>query len=108
MIIKKITLFLLMATALTSITLLSACTSTPTRESTGQFIDSSAITAKVKTKLLADQQLKSLPITVKTYKNEIQLSGFVDNLAQKTRAIAVAKAASGGAPVKDALIIKNP
>lgn len=85
---------------------LTSCTSTYHQESTGQYVDSSAVTVKVKSKLLADNALKNLPITVKTYKNVVQLSGFVDSQAQKVRAIEIARRVPGVVAVKDSLIVK--
>ena len=56
-----------------------ACGSTPKQESTGEYIDNSVITAKVKSLLAADDFLKSFQISVETYKGNVQLSGFVDS-----------------------------
>jgi len=61
---------------------LTGCVSAVHEESTGQYIDSSAITVKVKSKLLADDSVKSLSISVVTYKGVVQLSGFVDSASQ--------------------------
>jgi hyperosmotically inducible protein len=86
---------------------ITGCASTHRQESTGQYFDSSAVTLKVKSALLADDQIKSLPITVNTYKNSVQLSGFVDTAAQKARALSVAQHVEGVKMVKDSLIIKH-
>ena len=86
---------------------LVGCTSTQHQESTGQFIDSATITAKVKANLLTDKTVKSLPITVKTYKHTVQLSGFVNNSYQKQRAVAIAKDIAGVESVEDSLVIKK-
>jgi len=93
-------------------TMISACAPTQHQESTGQYVDSSTITVKIKSKLLADKNVKSLPITVKTYKNTVQLSGFVDNAQQKAEAVAIANQvvnSQGGDVnyvVKDSLVVK--
>lgn len=87
-------------------TLITSCTSKYHEESTGQYVDSSAITLKVKTRLLEDNGLKNLSINVKTYKNIVQLSGFVDTLAQKQRAVEITRNVPGVAAVKDSLIVK--
>jgi osmotically-inducible protein OsmY len=83
------------------------CTSTHTTESSGELVDSSAVTMKVKAKLLADKKVKSFPITVNTYKNQVQLSGFVDNRAQEARAVKLAQSVEGVDSVKDDLVVKN-
>lgn len=89
-----------------STAVLPGCSSTFQRESTGQFVDSSATTLKVKAALLADNDVKSLPITVKTYKDVVQLSGFVDNDFQRQKAISIARHVKGVQGVDDALVIK--
>jgi len=86
--------------------LIAGCANMKTQESTGQFIDSTVLTTKVKAKLVTDNSVKSLPITVKTYKNTVQLSGFVDNYSQKRQAVAVAKSVEGVQEVEDALVVK--
>jgi len=97
----------LLTIPLISLTLLTGCATGHTKESTGQYIDGSIITAKVKANLLADKQVRGLPITVRTYKNTVQLSGFVDNRAQENRAIEIARNVEGVGDVKDSLVIKS-
>jgi hyperosmotically inducible protein len=87
--------------------MLQSCSTTPQHESTGQYVDSSVITTKVKSKLLADNMIKSFPITVNTYKNVVQLSGFVNTNVQAERAIAIAQSVPGVTSVKNSLLIKN-
>lgn len=86
---------------------ITGCTATHKQESTGQLIDSSAITTKVKAELLADPDVKSLPIKVKTYKSTVQLSGFVDSMQQKQRAVAIASNVPGVRSVQDSLVVKR-
>ena len=98
-----------LATALLVITgssLFVGCGPTPTTESTGQLVDDSVVTTKVKSALLADESVKSFAISVETLKGVVQLSGFVDNAAQKTAAGAVAAAVPGAREVKNSLIVK--
>jgi hyperosmotically inducible protein len=64
-------------------------------ETAGQYVTSSAITADVKAKLLADSDVKSLHITVKTVKNKVILSGHVATEAQKDKAASIASTAEG-------------
>lgn len=87
--------------------LISGCTSTNKQESTGQYLDGTVITTKVKSRLLADKLVRGLPITVKTYKNTVQLSGFVNNSMQKIRAVEIASDVPGVQYVQDSLIIKS-
>lgn len=104
---KKLITTILFASLLGSGFVISACTGVHQEESTGQYIDGSVLTTKIKTKLLADDYVKGLPITVKTYKNVVQLSGFVDNEMQERRAMEIARSVEGVVDVKDALIIKR-
>ncbi len=83
-----------------------SCSSTRTHESTGEYVDDSAITAKVKAAILEDPALKSLQISVKTYKGVVQLSGFVDSKEMFDRAGEVAGKVSGVREVKNDLIVK--
>jgi hyperosmotically inducible protein len=67
----------------------------------------SAITAKVKAALLREPQLKSLDVSVETYRGEVLLSGFVKDETQRARAVKAASAIAGIAGVKDGLVVRN-
>jgi osmotically-inducible protein OsmY len=82
------------------------CASTPTSESTGQYMDDSAITAKVKTAIFSDASLKTNDISVETFKGQVQLSGFVDTSANIAQAATVAKGVGGVTSVKNDLHLK--
>ncbi len=83
-----------------------SCSSTRTHESTGEYVDDSAITAKVKAAILEDPALKTLQISVETYKGVVQLSGFVDSKEMIGRAGEVAGKVSGVREVKNDLIVR--
>ena len=82
------------------------CASTPTRESTGQYVDDSVITTRVKSALLGDAAVKSFEIKVETFKGVVQLSGFVDNSDQRSAAGNDAAAVKGVKDVKNNLLVK--
>jgi len=82
------------------------CASSPTRESSGQYVDDSAITTKVKAAIFDDPSLKVLQINVETFKGEVQLSGFVDSSQNVRRAGEVARGVTGVKSVKNSLIVK--
>jgi len=105
--LKKTTKFIFILSTAISLASISGCTSAHKTESTGQYIDSSVITATVKARLLADDTVSGLPITVKTYKNNVQLSGFVNNQAQRIRATEIARHVQGVEFVQDSLLIKR-
>jgi osmotically-inducible protein OsmY len=92
--------------ALASVVVLSACAGTKTSESTGAYVDDSAITGKVKTAILQDPALKVMQIHVDTHKNVVQLSGFVDTPQMVGRAGTVASQVNGVASVQNDLIVK--
>lgn len=74
--------------------------------STGEVIDDSAITTKVKSALLAEDDVKSFDIKVQTFEGTVQLSGFVDSQWQIDKAVQVANSVSGVRNVKNDLIHK--
>jgi osmotically-inducible protein OsmY len=83
-----------------------ACASTPQKSSTGEYIDDSVITTKVKTQLAADEFLKSFQISVETRKGIVELSGFVDSQKAVDKAGQIARGVEGVKSVKNALIVK--
>jgi hypothetical protein len=87
--------------------LIIACAATPTQESTGQYLDSSATTAKVKANLVDNLGAKGLAIQVNTYKDEVQLSGFVDNNVIKRHAGMIAANTINVKRVRNNLIVKQ-
>jgi osmotically-inducible protein OsmY len=82
------------------------CASTPTRESTGEYVDDSTITTKVKAAILSDPSLKVFQINVETFKGEVQLSGFVDSAQSVKKAGEVARSVGGVKSVKNNLVVK--
>lgn len=87
-------------------TALAACTSTPHSESSGQYIDDTTITTKVKAAVLADSSLKSAEINVETFKGRVQLSGFVNSQADIDRAVALARGVKGVQSVANDMRLK--
>jgi hyperosmotically inducible protein len=83
-----------------------ACASTRTHESTGQYVDDSTITTKVKALLAEDSFLKSFQIGVETYKGIVQLSGFVNSHETAAKAGEITMSVKGVVSVKNNLIVK--
>ncbi len=73
----------------------------------GNFMDDSAITAKVKAALVDDENIKSTDISVKTEKKVVTLSGFVESQAQAEQAVSVAKGVEGVSSVSDKLHVRD-
>lgn len=82
------------------------CAATSTRESTGEYLDDTAITTRVKTAIFNEPTLKVLQINVETYKNVVQLSGFVNSGAEMNKAVEVARSVRGVASVKNDLRLR--
>jgi len=101
--------FLIAALGLTVSILVLApgCASTATSASTGEFIDDSVVTTKVKTAIVRDEATPGAAIKVETFKGTVQLSGFVDTEAQKTRASVVAAQIDGVKTIINNIVISS-
>lgn len=82
---------------------MAGCAGTQTRESTGEYVDDSVITAKVKAEIINDPMLKVFQISVETFKGEVQLSGFVDSAEASARAVEVTQRVKGVTSVKNSM-----
>ncbi|TQV71155.1 BON domain-containing protein [Exilibacterium tricleocarpae] len=101
--VRKTTALLL---SLILVGLLAACAGSATQESTGEYLDDSVITTKVKTSLLKSPDVSGFAIEVETFKGDVQLSGFVDTAAQRARAETLAREVAGVADVENNIIVK--
>jgi hyperosmotically inducible protein len=90
---------LLVATAL-------GCASTAKQEGTGEYVDDSVITTKVKAAIFNEPTLKSAEINVETFKGVVQLSGFVSSQAAESKAVEVARTVGGVKSVKNDMRLK--
>ena len=91
--------------ALTLITA-AGCASTPKEEGTGEYVDDSVITNKVKAQLLQEPDLKSLEVNVETFKGIVQLSGFVDTHVNIEKAVKIARETHGVKSVKNSMRLR--
>ena len=85
---------------------LAACASTSTKEGTGEYLDDSVITAKVKASLINDPTVKASEINVETFKGAVQLSGFVAQPEDASRAVEIARGVKGVNSVKNDVRVK--
>lgn len=85
---------------------LSGCVSTPRQESTGEYIDDSLLTTRVKAALVADPTVRAIEVNVETFKGRVQLSGFVSSEAAMDRAVAIARSIPGVASVANDMRLK--
>ena len=96
----------LMLAVAASVVTLAGCGSTATQSGTGQYLDDTAITGKVKAAIFNDASLKSAEINVETFKGAVQLSGFVNSQADIQRAVAVTQGVAGVKSVKNDMRMK--
>ncbi len=82
------------------------CASTQHREGTGEYVDDSVITTKVKAAVLNESSLKSAEINVETFKGVVQLSGFVSSQANIDKAVQLARGVPGVRSVTNDMKLK--
>ncbi len=82
------------------------CASTATQEGTGEYVDDSVITTKVKAALFNEPTLKSSEINVETFKGSVQLSGFVSTQTAINKAVELSRHVAGVKSVKNDMRIK--
>ena len=92
--------------AASAMAVLSGCATGAQQESTGQYIDDTATTTRVKNAIYKDEMLKSSEISVETFKGRVQLSGFVTTRPSIERAGVVAKGVQGVTSVTNDLRLK--
>lgn len=86
---------------------LLGCASTARQEGTGEYVDDSIITTKVKAEIFNDASLKSSEINVETFKGVVQLSGFVNSQADINRAVELTRTVNGVTSVKNDMRVKG-
>jgi osmotically-inducible protein OsmY len=89
-----------------TLSLMVGCASSPSQEGTGEYVDDTVITTKVKTAIFNEPTLKSMEINVETFKGRVQLSGFVKAPSDAGTAVKVARAVGGVVSVKDDIQVK--
>ena len=85
---------------------IAGCASSSTKEGTGEYIDDTVITTKVKLAIMEDPALKSSEINVETFKGVVQLSGFVVSQDAINKAIETARSVNGVTSVKNDMRLK--
>jgi osmotically-inducible protein OsmY len=102
-IMKPIVLCVSIALAATTF----GCAATRTHEASGQYVDDSVITTKVKAAIVGESTLKVSEINVETFKGVVQLSGFVSKADDIPTAVHLAQQVAGVTSVKNSLIVKH-
>ena len=86
---------------------ITGCAGDRTHQSTGEAIDDHGISMRVKDALSNDAEYKYEGVNVVTFKGDVQLSGFVDTHAQKSRADTIAKGVEGVKDVENNITVKE-
>lgn len=89
------------------LTLVSGCAGDRYHQSTGEAIDDTGMSIRVKSALSNNADYKYEGVSVKTFKGTVQLSGFVDTNDQKKRAADLAKGVEGVKDVENNISIKQ-
>lgn len=84
----------------------AGCSSTAKHEGTGEYLDDSVITTRVKAAIFNEPTLKSAEINVETFKGVVQLSGFVHDASDVNKATEIARKVSGVISVKNVMRVK--
>ena len=100
---RRIITILICACMLASFT---GCTTTPKRETVGEYVDDKVVTTRVKAALFDELALKTFQINVTTYQGVVQLSGFVDSPENARKAGEVARGVKGVKEVRNDLITR--
>lgn len=104
--VKQISKFLSVFMVVVTMLAVTACQSTSNQESTGEYIDDSVITTKVKAALVHDKTVKASEVNVETFKGVVQLSGFVSEAEDAAKAVKIARDIKGVMSVKNDIRVK--
>ena len=99
------TTFIAAAIALTLVTA-AGCAVTRGQQTAGAYIDDTAITASVKTRMLDDERVAGTSVTVETLNGTVMLSGFAKSQAEKDAAGSIARKVDGVRAVKNEITVR--
>ena len=104
---KKLNILcVILALGVSAATGLTGCAGDRYHESTGEYVDDSSLTARVKS-ALGDDSYKYPDVKVTSFKGTVQLSGFVNDKDQKSRAGEIAKGVQGVKDVENNITVKS-
>ena len=90
-----------------SLVVIAGCASTAKHEGSGEYVDDTVITTKVKAEIFNEPTLKSAEINVETFKGVVQLSGFVSSNASIDKAVSITRSVKGVVNVKNDMHLKQ-
>lgn len=86
--------------------LLAACAGSPTKESTGELVDDSVITTKIKTAMVTDKLVSATSVSVETFKGRVLLSGFVKSDDERIAAEGIARSVKGVKEIENKIEVR--
>jgi osmotically-inducible protein OsmY len=84
----------------------TGCSVTDGQSSVGAYIDDTAITTQVKTKLAEDPTVSASRISVETLQGTVQLAGFATNETEKARAAQIARGVNGVKEIRNNIVVR--
>lgn len=93
-------------TAVAALTVLPGCAVTRGQQTTGEYLDDSAITTKVKAKFIENKEVDAAAISVETLNGEVLLSGFAKSASERSAAESLARSVSGVKSVKNQIVVR--
>lgn len=90
-----------------ALAILSACAPSGANRGTGEYIDDTAITARVKTAFATDPEVKATNVQVETFRGTVQLSGFVESPESAARAAQLARDVPGVKEVRNSMVVRE-
>lgn len=99
---------LLVAAMISVVALGVGCSVTSGQSSSGEYVDDTTITTRVKSRFAEDKTVAATRISVETLKGVVQLSGFAVSEAEKQRAAQIAASVPGVKQVQNAVVVRPP
>ena len=98
-----------LAAAVSAVALIAAsgCSVMRHQETTGEYVDDTTITTKVKAKFAEDKTVSAMAISVETFNGLVTLSGAAKSTTEKDQAEALARQVAGVKGVKNSIIVRS-
>jgi hyperosmotically inducible protein len=95
------------AAAAIALIAMPGCAVTRGQETTGAYVDDSAITAAVKSKFVGNKDVDASSIAVETLNGTVMLSGFAKNAIEKSTAESLTWKVNGVKAVKNQIAVRS-
>jgi hyperosmotically inducible protein len=94
------------AAAAIALIAMPGCAVTRGQETTGAYVDDSAITTAVKSKFVENKDVDASSISVETLNGTVMLSGFAKNSTEKATAESLTWKVNGVKAVKNQIVVR--